>query len=589
MIMRHARTVGASFLVVLALATQVPSSARADESLRILVDKVLMRHNNWVLTEQHVSEIAAAGFNAMSPRQGNEDLAMVEQVSQWCQNFGLWHLPWMRGTLNAAPIENAFDRLVWADGRQQDLHAPTSDTLWAWMEQRLSAYAHLSLKQPSLIGAFLDFENYAPGRQGNAYPISYDTQALERFADAYRLQIPDLDPAHRHPWLQEQGHLAAFEAFSVEQWRLRCRRLRQHLDDINPEFRLCVYPSTGTQFIEEAIWREWGTEQAPLILADAVTYGRPAGLLPQADALESNRKRLKQRHTQAASVIAHVTYLGGIDPVVRGADPEYSGKNAVMIDETADGYWVFYEGPEYTGEHEQYFAWFGWANAAITSGRADAWREPRSTPDPWDASAVEARTSLPQIGVYGLKPTMLELLTRSGLFEVHELQGISPSYLRQLDAVLLQNFNVELEADHPWVATLRNYVGDGGGLMLAHDTAWFMASPVPEVAVRAIPQKNVEAIRHVVESDLSIVISHPSAGALEGSSFSPEFRDHMIFRAGPLGRVTVENGFADPVYVVGEFGDGRIVFSGSYYGYSRPLGGTERALFLSSMQWLVQN
>ena len=60
---------------------------------------------------------------------------------------------------------------------------------------------------------------------------------------------------------------------------------------------------------------------------------------------------------------------------------------------------------------------------AIMSQRHDAWREPRSTPDPWDASSVEAQTSLPQVGVYGFKPSMVQLLEQSGRFEVHELQG----------------------------------------------------------------------------------------------------------------------------------------------------------------------
>ena len=32
---------------------------------------------------------------------------------------------------------------------------------------------------------------------------------------------------------------------------------------------------------------------------------------------------------------------GGIDPAVRGADPEFSGKNAVAISEVTDGYWIF--------------------------------------------------------------------------------------------------------------------------------------------------------------------------------------------------------------------------------------------------------
>ena len=561
---------------------------KTDESLRILVDKVLMRHNNWVLTEQHVSEIAAAGFNALPPRQGNEDLKVVGQVSQWCQQYAMVHLPWMRGTLAAPANDTAQDRLVWANGRRQDLYAPTSDTLWSWLEQRLSDYARLSLQEPALVGAFLDFENYAPGRQGNAYPISFDAQTVARFAEAYRLDIPHLETSQRQPWLQTHGHLAAFEAFSIEQWRLRSRHLRQQLDRINPGFRLCVYPATGTRFIDAAIWHEWGTPDAPLILADAVTYGRPAGLLPQTEALEMNRQQLQQRQTRAQAVATDLTYLGGIDPVVRGADPEFSGKNAVMIDQVADGYWVFYEGPEYDGEHEQYFAWFDWANQAIMSQRHDAWREPRSTPDPWDASRVEAQTNLPQLGVYGFKQSMLQLLERSGRFEVHELQGMSPSYLQQFDVVVLQNFNLELEQTHHYVSALRNYVAQGGGLLLAHDTAWFMASPIPEVAVRARPQNNVEAIRHVVGSELSVAVTHPSIGVGEDASFTPEFRDHMIFRAGPKGRIVIENDFDDPVYVVGEFGQGRILFTGSYYGYTRPLQGTELTVFLASLQWLAQ-
>ena len=60
-------------------------------------------------------------------------------------------------------------------------------------------------------------------------------------------------------------------------------------------------------------------------------------------------------------------------------------------------------------------------------------------------------------------------------------------------------------------------------MLLAHDTAWFMESPIPEVAVRARPKNNVEAIRHVVESELSVAVTHPSIGLGKGTSFMPEF------------------------------------------------------------------
>jgi hypothetical protein len=99
-----------------------------------------------------------------------------------------------------------------------------------------------------------------------------------------------------------------------------------------------------------------------------------------------------------------------------GADPEFSGKNAVMIDQVAAGYRVCF-----------------------------------------------AQTSLPQVGVYGFKPSMVQLLEQSGRFEVHELQG--------------------------------------------------------HVAVRARPKNNLETIRHVVESELSVAVTHPSIGLRERDFF----------------------------------------------------------------------
>jgi len=76
--------------------------------------------------------------------------------------------------------------------------------------------------------------------------------------------------------------------------------------------------------------------------------------------------------------------VGGIDPVVRGADPEFSGKNAVAISEVTDGYWIFYEGPTYTKQdHAEYWKWFTWANRAIAAGNYDAQYEPRQAPEVW--------------------------------------------------------------------------------------------------------------------------------------------------------------------------------------------------------------
>jgi hypothetical protein len=39
---------------------------------------------------------------------------------------------------------------------------------------------------------------------------------------------------------------------------------------------------------------------------------------------------------------------------------------------------------------------------------------------------------------------------------------------------------------------------------------------------------------------------------------------------------------------MGEFGEGKVVFSGSYYGYSGPLVGPEREAFLGCLKWLAE-
>ena len=131
----------------------------------------------------------------------------------------------------------------------------------------------------------------------------------------------------------------------------------------------------------QATYPEWATPRAPIILADASTYGRPARYLPERESLERNRQLLIERLQTAKDAAVPFIYAGGIDPVVRGADPEFCGKNAVAITSVTDGYWIFYEGPRYKVDHPAYWKWFTWANARIAEGGLDAWQQPRETPE----------------------------------------------------------------------------------------------------------------------------------------------------------------------------------------------------------------
>ena len=349
---------------------------------RILVDKVMQPERGWVTEEWMVREAAEAGFNVYCPRVGYDRLEEVRRVAEWCGKYGIFHMVWMRGSLRAPEGKEAEGkRLVWSIGAEQPLWSPNSDELWNWMTRYIVEYARISAEIPSLIGVFLDFENYAPGRkEGNLYSLSYDDLIMRKFAEAKGIDLPRLPLDRRKRWLEERGLHEEFREFQVKLWRERCRALREAVDRYNPRFRFCVYPAPGTPFIVEAIYPEWATEQAPLILADACTYGRP-GPLPEAESLRRNREKLLQRMEIPRKAGINFIYIGGIDPVVRGADPEFCGKNAVMISEITGGYWVFYEGPKYKIDHPDYFKWFSWANRAISEGRFDAWHEPRQTPE----------------------------------------------------------------------------------------------------------------------------------------------------------------------------------------------------------------
>ena len=558
------------------------------DKYRVLVDKVLMQSTDWFMTEDQVREISAAGFNVVCPRIGGTDMKRVRRVAELAQKHGIYYMAWMRGTLTATEGT----KLVWASGTIQDLYSPNADGLWDWKAGNILDLAKLSAEIPSIIGVFLDYENYAKNKQGNCYALSYDEKILEEFAQAKGVELPELAAAERFPWLKDKGLHDAFAAFQIGAWRARCRKLREQVDQINPRFQFIVYPAPGTLFMREAIYPEWATEQTPLILADAVTYGRGSGLESHPEALEGNRRKLLDNIEYARSRNIPFLYMGGIDPVCEGADPEFNGKNAVMISDVSDGYWIFYEGPTYgKPDHAAHWRWFTRANREIAANRFELQREPRETPDTLGLTKLERKTDKLQISLYGMKPRMHDLIEQTGKFEVHELQGKTLEYLSGLDVVVLQNFNAALRADSPLVQALRAYVEQGGGVLLAHDTIWYMATPFPEIATRAVPthEQNVEAGRHVAEVDLAVVEAHEAIGGQQpGVKFTPEFRDHMIFKPGEKGAVVIRNTLDDPVYVAGEFGKGRVVFAGSYYGYNRDLEGTEREVFLAMLDWLAQ-
>jgi len=364
-----------------------------EDPYRILVDKVLMKSTGWVIQPEHMAEIHAAGFNVVVPRLGADDNARVKRAAAMAAAEGLFYMPWIRGTVIAkGGVE---ERATAYNGQINQLASPNSDELWDYWRNRILFYAELSRENPAVMGVFLDFENYDKLKIGGGmcYVLSYDAPILRAFAQAESLSLPDPLPKDRKAWLEGQGQAKAFQEFQVKNWRDRCRMLRQKVDAINPLFQFVVYPAGHSLFIRGAVWREWHTKKAPLIMAEVDTYWRREVNLGKA--LDNNLKTMRKQRADLDGIDPTIRYMAGLDPVVTGANPEFEGKSAVQGAEFTHGYWVFYEGPEYTPEdHGDYFAWYKRANDAIVAGDHSLWREPAETPNPLVADIAKSARKL---------------------------------------------------------------------------------------------------------------------------------------------------------------------------------------------------
>ncbi len=374
------------------------------EKFRVMVDKVAMLDNtDHRMTEKHVQQYAEAGFNVVVPRNGADDYGYVRKMAKFAGKHKVFYMPWIRGGLYT-PDDRRSDipaipekkKIVSYQGVVQTKYSPNSEELWEWFTERVLTYAKISLEEAAMIGVFVDYENYSqprgpePERKkliGDLYRISFDQDIIDKFAKSRKIEIPKLLPKHRHSWLIENKLLDAFRDFQFQQWRIRARKLRKAVDAINPRFQFCVYPFKS-DFIQQAAWREFSTKQAPVIIGDHRTYGRPKNL-SQIDGLKKHERwiRKKRKFVEDFQRQHNVSLLllGGIDPMLyQSPDHEFAGRNAVVISENCSGYWVFYELDKSAtnAEHKGYVEWFSRANQAISQGQYDFWRKERQTPDP---------------------------------------------------------------------------------------------------------------------------------------------------------------------------------------------------------------
>jgi hypothetical protein len=554
------------------------------ESIRILVDKVfaLPTPTNEILPDDY-AVIRDVGFNVICPRWGAEDDDRIRRDLPLAERNDLFYLVWLRGT-HTAP-KGDLHSLTWADGTVQNLYSPNAPALWDRLEERILAYARLS-RGAVLKGVFLDFENYAQNSRGNGYSLSYDRPTLDAFASRQKVDIPDLPPAERRPWLERNRLHDAFEQWQRGLWREHARQLRRRVDSINPEFLFVVYPFPGTPFLYEAA-PEWATARAPAVIASAATYRGSQFPFDDRYALERNAAEVRREISELKARKFPFLYIGGIDPIVSGADPEFCGKNASVTCRNSNGYWVFYEGPAPDSpEHHRCMAWFSRANQDIISGCYQLWQMPRRNQA---APAVARAPGVHSLAILGEpRDSLFKVFADAPDFKAHALEAATPEYLQQFDLIILQDLEIPAKYRPPLHALLRRYVEQGGGLLLAHKTLTQFGAPLQDILAGVVkPPPGAPASGGFVDDATMIVIEDWLSGFARGERFDFHWGPHPVLRAGPGGRVILRDKYGEPTVVVGEHGRGRAAFVAPHLGRGKMPTPRQAEFTLALSRWLV--
>ena len=577
------------------------------EGSRIMVPTRLPRNEHGTIQEEYVKIIADAGFDVIvqiRPYRAHLELARGPEhytdsdvrttiaLLELADKYGLGHVIIIPSCVLAG---ESGEEIIWQNGVAQPMARPFSDRLWKDHIGAVAlAHARLSSELPA-VGFMFDFEMHGEDDQQIVQGYTFDDQTIAEFNVSAGQAVPALAPGERHEWFVGNGLLDDFYAYQAGLYRRQMQELRQQIDEVSPGYQFCVYPGDAMEPFIKITCEELATAQAPVALLPADTYARPVAYLPDSICLDSTRVWCRRARESSKGLRFPHLIFGGIMPGHTGADPVWTAKNAYTVATGVDGYWLFLDQTLPGTTYENYLTFLAAANLAVDSGDS-SWLDmvPPTIPDePCDAdedSRPPADVGLNCFGDPGLVDRPFRIM--EGKFSQEILEGYTLDYFKRFKVVLLQNFNVSADQDSPLYKLFQDYVAQGGGLMLTHDTTYFMGSPFPEI-VEGHLLKSPDW-RHVENANMKLVsgVSHPIvAGLPDALPFKSRFIDYLPLEAGPDGTVLVENDAGQAIYVAGRYGEGRVVFAGSCFWYlmtEGPFDLPEDRLLLKCLEWLTK-
>ncbi len=354
-----------------------------NEKLAVLVDKVMAASTSYLHAPWMIDAAKNSGFNTYVPRRfygdsgtTGPDPTQFAQLAGWCDDRDMKTLAWMRGT-HIAPFEDSsLDGKRYRPGADESrILSPNSDEFWSYLNTYISQYATLSRTYPSILGVFLDFEDYYTSSLTHAYYISYDDVIIDKYEAARSITV-NATPEGRMDWLINNNYHDDFVEFQIDYWRTKCAELRATVDAINPQFRFFVYPFTPYYNVPPPFLfggdipiAKFSTPQAPIVHAEVTSYGTAPyySIVHNAEAIIYG---VNKKLDLDFSVIEHdapYMMLAGYCTSCY-SNLEFLARAPIAAAEKMDGYWVFYCGFDYpSDEHDLCMEYFDTSNDAIAN------------------------------------------------------------------------------------------------------------------------------------------------------------------------------------------------------------------------------
>lgn len=387
---------------MIALLGQLVTGAKAQEkpaakAPRIFVDKAHPAKGN--LSQADLKQLADAGFTHVANLWRTDNQGRPNDLKQYVErasSAGIGVYKWDYGLVAAK--ENAVHHMNRLGKETQ--YAPVLDAQgWQELTEKMLEYARLSRENRNFKGVLLDFEIYG-GNKTDGFSESFDDQTLQRFIGelglgaAMELPAPD----KRKAWLENREWYQLYLSWQLDKVAKNVRELRREIDAINPNFQVGVY---GWGSMVSPFIRELATRQAPVLILDAMTYGRSVysnafengydGNRPDSEALQWSLETIQKSRRNAHDRYDNIVFVAGHYPQSPGpADGmqfKFTAKQAFQSAAFGEGYWIWTDWitpKPWTDRQEWYdamIAYFAKANAAVVAKDATwAQREPATVP-----------------------------------------------------------------------------------------------------------------------------------------------------------------------------------------------------------------